>query len=113
MISANIAASSHLKRRRDSDSDSSGDLEEIERKYPSENGNAEGQDNLDCLTQEERAAREEEARRIRQLIIEHRRKKCLKDYKTWGYLVCVAVIVIGAIVLIVLAGAGVISTDSS
>ena len=105
MITANIAGSSgsHLRssnRDRDQDSVSSGDLEEIERKYP-KNGE---------ITEEERAALEEESKRLRQLISEHRRKKFLKDYKTWGYLCCVVTVVILAIVLIILVGAGVIST---
>ena len=60
------------------------------------------------ITEEERLAMEEEAKRLRQLIIEYRRKKFCKDYKTWAYLLCVAAVVIGAIVLIILAGMGII-----
>ena len=51
---------------------------------------------------------EEEIKRIRQLIIEHRRKKFAKDYKTWAYLFFCSAVVIAAIVLIVLAGMGII-----
>ena len=62
----------------------------------------------DPINEEQMLALEEEAKRIRQLIIEHRRKKFCKDYKTWAYLFCVAAIVIGAIILIILAGMGII-----
>lgn len=122
MITANVAGSSgsHVRRdRRDSGSSiSSADLEEIERKCNDsrrhQNGQgANGSGQVEDYTDEQRQALEEEAKRIRQLILEHRRKKFLKDYKTWGYLLCVATVVIGAIVIIILLGAGVISTDTS
>ena len=107
MITANIAGSSgsHLRpnRDRDTDSDYNADLEEIERcKYI--NGGE--------ISDQERQELEAESKRLRQLIQEHRRKKFLKDYKTWGYLCCVITVVILAIVLIILVGAGVISTDN-
>ena len=54
---------------------------------------------------------QEEAKRLRQLIIEHRRKKCCKDYKTWAYMICVASILIGTIVLIILAGMGIVKVN--
>ena len=109
MITANIAGSSgsHLRSaNRDREDDNTDsvleDLEEIERcKYPL-NGE---------ISDQERQELEAESKRLRQLISEHRRKKFLKDYKTWGYLVCVITVVILAIVLIILVGAGVISTD--
>ena len=109
MITANIAGSSgsHLRsanRDRDednTDSDYNADLEEIERcKYV--NGE---------ISDQERQELEAESKRLKQLILEHRRKKFFKDYKTWGYLCCVITMVILAIVLIILVGAGVISTD--
>ena len=56
-------------------------------------------------------AMQEEAKRIRQLIIEHRRRKCCKDYKTWAYMICVASILIGTIVLIILAGMGIVKVN--
>ena len=56
-------------------------------------------------------AMQEEAKRLRQLIIEHRRKKCCKDYKTWAYMICVASILIGTIVLIILAGMGIVKVN--
>ena len=56
-------------------------------------------------------AMQEEAKRIRQLIIEHRRKKCCKDYKTWAYMICVASILIGTVVLIILAGMGLVKVN--
>ena len=59
------------------------------------------------ITEEEKQM-EEEIRRIRQLIIEHRRKKFARDYKTWAYLIFCSGVVIAAIVLIVLAGMGII-----
>ena len=110
MITANIAGASGVRgldNRRDRGSDSecsysSADIEEIERNY-TQNGGAQ------TMSEDERLALEEEAKRIRQLIIEHRRKKFCKDYKTWAYLFCVAAVVIGAIVLIVLAGMGLIN----
>ena len=119
MITANIAGSAsghvrHSDRQNRSDSDcsySSTDLEDIERKIECKE-TADFQNGGTEYTEEERLALEEEARRIRQLIIEHRRKKFCKDYKTWGYLLCVASVVIGAIVLIVLAGMGLINTTA-
>lgn len=120
MITANVAGSSgHVRRdRRDSDSSSisSADLEEIERKCNDSRRQHNGQggaNSADEYTDEQRQALEDEAKRLRQLISEHRRKKFFKDYKTWGYLLCVATVVIGAIVLIILLGTGVISTDTS
>jgi hypothetical protein len=40
-----------------------------------------------------------------------RLKTFLADYKTWGYMACVGLVVIGAIVIIILAAMGVISTS--
>ena len=60
------------------------------------------------ITEEQKQEMEEEIRRIRQLIIEHRRKKFAKDYKTWAYLFFCSAVVIATIVLIVLAGMGII-----
>ena len=57
-------------------------------------------------------AMQEEAKRLRQLISEHRRKKCCKDYKTWAYMICVASILIGTIVLIILAGMGIVKVGA-
>ena len=44
--------------------------------------------------------------RLQSLLNERRRQRCMRDYKTWAYLSCVALIVIGAIVLIILVGSG-------
>jgi hypothetical protein len=38
-------------------------------------------------------------------------KHFLEDYKTWGYMTCVGLVVVGAIVIIILAASGVISTS--
>ena len=40
-----------------------------------------------------------------------RMKHFLEDYKTWGYMTCVGLVVVGAIVIIILAASGVISTS--
>jgi hypothetical protein len=50
--------------------------------------------------------------RVQRWLREYRLKRCLGDYKTWGYMVCIGVVVVGGIVLIILAAMGVISTNS-
>ena len=113
MITANIAGSSgpHVRHdRHDRESSySSSDLEEIERKHHRQNGDPNGGQIDPEQTEADQQAMEDEIKRIRKLIIEHRRKRFCKDYKTWAYLLCVAGIVVGAIVLVILAGMGYIS----
>ena len=87
----------------------------IERKIPTvqqqqcyEQNGVDGSGGQNQITDEQKQEMEEEIKRIRQLIIEHRRKKFAKDYKTWAYLFFCSAVVIAAIVLIVLAGMGII-----
>jgi hypothetical protein len=120
MITANVAGSagSHIRpsdRHRDLDRynschDLQNDLDKLEAglhsKYTA-NGVEDPRTEKEILAQIEA-----ETRRIRQLISEHRRKKFFQDYKTWAYLVCIAAVVIGAIVLFILLAMGVIATRS-
>jgi hypothetical protein len=52
-----------------------------------------------------------EAKRLQELVDSYHRRRCLSDYKSWGPLVCVASVIIFAIVLVILAASGVLSTD--
>ncbi len=113
MITANLAGStgSHLRTDR-GHSHSRQDLNEI---LENEAGlhacqYVNGAD--DPRTEEEkRADAEANAKRLQQIVDEYKRRKCLKDYKTWGYLACVGVVVVAAIILIVLAASGFLNLD--
>ena len=75
-------------------------------KYNLENPN--GSDSL-C-----NGAEDTEAQKLQGILNDYRRKKCLRDcYKNWGFLACVACVLIGTIVLIVLLATGIISLDAS
>ena len=50
----------------------------------------------------------EAAKKLQDMVRQYKIKRCLSDYQTWGYLICVAFVVIFAIVLIILAASGVI-----
>ena len=121
MFTANIAGSSgsHLRTdhpHRDSNSHSRHNLHEIDRASMTEeekrilnaNSHQRGGEGGDAVDGEPI-----DPERLQELINEHRRRRFMRDYKTWGYLACVAVVVIAAIVLIILAASGVISTDDS
>ena len=65
----------------------------------------------DLRTVEERQqAHENKVNQLRRLIEEHRRKKCWKDYKSYAVFLCMGSVIIAAIVLIILAAMGIIST---
>jgi len=115
MITANIASSGpnyrHSERNRDSFT--SVDLKDLVEERDNlenqqQNGIGTGENQI---TEDQMLAMQEEAKRLRQLISEHRRKKCCKDYKTWAYMICVASILIGTIVLIILAGMGIVKVN--
>lgn len=38
-----------------------------------------------------------------------RKSNCIRDWKNWAYLLCVILVIIGALVLIILAGTGILS----
>lgn len=119
MITANLAGTTHLRADRHRDSSNShsrlnlADLDsEIAtaeanlNKYNLENPN--GSDSL-C-----NGAEDTEAQKLQGILNDYRRKKCLRDcYKNWGFLACVACVLIGTIVLIVLLATGIISLDAS
>jgi len=122
MITANIAGSagggSHVRsggdRHRDSDSCNSEDLREIEAELQQHTKHHRPQNGgPDTRTSQQREADDAEAQRIRQRIIEHRRKRFCKDYKTIAYLSCVGFVLIGAIVLVILFAMGIFSIDNN
>ena len=55
----------------------------------------------------------ENAGRLQNLDHRYRFKKCIGDYKTWGYLACVALVIAATIILIILAAGGFLNTDGS
>ena len=63
-------------------------------------------------TAQERQADNDKVNQLKKLIGDHRRKKFWNDYKTLAYLSCVAGVIVGAIVVIILAAMGIISMDS-
>lgn len=54
-----------------------------------------------------------EAKRLRNMIREYRRRKCMRDYQACAYLTCVGLVLLIAIVLIILAASGIISPDGA
>lgn len=115
MFTANLAgsASSHLRpydTKRDSHSSHSRlNLHEIDQIALDEDakrrlyGNHAGMHN----TSETNCERlEVDPERMKAILNEKKREQFMRDYKTWGYLACVALIVIAAIILIILAATG-------
>ena len=79
--------------------------EHANKKHNDDNG-------CDTRTDEERKADEDKVNQLRKMISERRRKRFFRDYKNIAYLVCVASVILAAIVLIVLAATGVISANA-
>ena len=119
MITANVAGilGGDRKGCADSNSLSSDELQEMENQLNAEAKCSKAADVTeisqdDPRTVEERQAHENKVNQLRILIEEHRRKKCWKDYKSYAVLLCMGSVIIAAIVLIILAAMGIISTDS-
>ena len=106
MITANLAGThgSHLRsERRDSPA--------ITHSRLNLSDGLDGDGNGD-INNGEQALDPEAAKKLQAMVREYRIKRCLRDYQTWGYLTCVALVVISAIVLIILAASGVLSADT-
>ena len=118
MFTANLAgsASSHLRpfdAKRDSDchTNSRINLHEIGQASVDDEGKSRLYGNGNNVEQVNNVQTnydrlEVDPERTQSILNERRRQRCLKDYKTWAYLICVGIIVIGGIVLIILAGLG-------
>ena len=116
MFTANLAgsASSHLRpydTKRDSGSGSRFNLDKIGQAALDEEskkrlyGNGNNSEQLNNVQQNDDRL-EVDPERMQSILNERRRQRCLKDYRTWAYLICVGIIVIGALVLIILAALG-------
>ena len=109
MITANLAGTSggHLRpdRARDSASHSRLNLNDVG--LDPETGekylNGEAMDEANTGT----------AKRVQNMVQPKRIKKCLNDYKSWGYMACVGIVIVTAIVLIILAASGLLNTDGN
>ena len=113
MITANLAGTTHLRADRHRDSSNSHsrlNLADLD----SEIATAEANLNKYQAHQNGQNGTEPdtEAQKLQGIIDEFRRKRCLRDYKNWGYLACVALVLIGTIVLIVLLATGIISLEA-
>ena len=110
MITANLAGTTHLRADRHRDSSNSHsrlNLADLD----SEIATAEA--NLNKYQAHQNGTEPDtEAQKLQGIIDEFRRKRCLRDYKNWGYLACVALVLIGTIVLIVLLATGIISLEA-
>lgn len=112
MITANLAgtAGSHLRTdrsHRDSNSHSRHNLHELLECEAAVEAGLLNHEAGDTRTAEGRQAAEQQ--RLQQLIDQYKRRKFLRDYKTWLYLGCVGIVVVGAIVIVILAATGVIT----
>ena len=109
MITANLAGTSgsHLRpdRNRDSASHSRLNLNDVgldpETGEKYQNGEAGDETNS------------ESAKRFQNMVHQYRIKRCLSDYKSWGYMACVGIVIVTAIILIILAASGHLNTDGS
>ena len=118
MITANLAGTTHLRTDRHRDSSNSHsrlNLNDLD----SEIAAAEANLSKHITTQQHQIQNgsdscfpDTEAQKLQGMIDEYRRKRCLRDYKSWGYLACVGFVIIGTIVLIVLLATGIISLDT-
>ena len=104
MITANLAGTSgsHLRPDRNRDSASHSRLNLNDVGIDPETGekylNGEAGDGTDSETR----------KRFR-----YRIKRCLSDYKSWGYMACMGIVIVTAIILVILAASGLLNTDGT
>ena len=79
--------------------DQLGNDEEAIKRLQAAHINAEGNERLEV-----------DPERMQSLLDEYRRKRCVKDYKSWAYMGCVGLVVVAALVLIILAASGALNS---